>query len=238
MVGNDITIRGVKDAGGNNSTNISLFGGDAASDARAGGGAIASSDAFMVAKNTKSIDIGGTLLLRGGKTALTGQSTAVAKLDPSVLTISTGGDIILIGGEGPNSSASIVNNGDIQLVIGGNGYRTITYSALKDLSTFETKTVTVPGGLIIIGGPGSGLFGARSTQIELGDQIKAAFTRGGGYTLSIDTGLPSAFIEANSLRAFDSLLGYIIFAANEETRAARIRAGLGASDDSNMPACN
>ena len=68
--------------------------------------------------------------------------------------------------------------------------------------------------------------------------FRAAFTGGGGYTILVDAGLPSAFIEASSLRAFDSLLGYIIFAANEETRAARIRAGLGASDDSNMPACN
>jgi hypothetical protein len=33
---------------------------------------------------------------------------------------------------------------------------------------------------------------------------------------------------------FDSLLSYIIFAANEETRAARMRAGLGVADDSNL----
>jgi hypothetical protein len=74
--------------------------------------------------------------------------------------------------------------------------------------------------------------------VELGDQIKANFVGGGSYTLLIDGGLSPAFITANTPRAFDSLLGYIIFAANEETRAGRIRAGLGASDDANMPACN
>ena len=34
------------------------------------------------------------------------------------------------------------------------------------------------------------------------------------------------------------VLGYIIFAANEETRAARTRAGLSSGDEANMPSCN
>jgi hypothetical protein len=40
------------------------------------------------------------------------------------------------------------------------------------------------------------------------------------------------------LATFDnSLLSYIIFAANEETRAARIRGGLGSADELGAPAC-
>src|SRR5207248_1180434 len=107
---------------------VTLRGGDASANAAAGGGAIASADAFIIANNSKLMDIGGTLLLQGGTTALNGQATAVAKIDPNVLTLRTGGDIILIGGHGPNSSASILNTGDIQLFVGGGGLRTVNYS--------------------------------------------------------------------------------------------------------------
>lgn len=98
--------------------------------------------------------------------------------------------------------------------------------------------MSVPGGLILVGGAGSGLFGASNAPIGLGDQIKGTFTAGGKFSIVGETGISSAFITANSPRSYDGLLGYIIYAANEETRASRTRAGLGASDDSNSPSCN
>ena len=51
------------------------------------------------------------------------------------------------------------------------------------------------------------------------------------------TGRGDSIIQTG-LSTFDnSLLSYIIFAAREETRAARFRKGLGGSDDLGAPAC-
>jgi hypothetical protein len=246
LVANEMYIKGM---GANNTSNITLTAGTAITNVSAGGGAIASADVFLFSSMKKEIDIGGTLTLKGGTTPIAGQSTASAKIDPIELVIRTGGDIVLIGGSGKNSSAGIINNGDISLFIGGSGTsKPITYvtgavptvSAGTPLavSAGTSHTVNVPGGLIMIGGAGSGLFGAFDLPITLGDQIKGNFSGGGRVSTVNQSGLSSAFITANSPRAYDSLLGYIIFAANEETRAARLRAGLSTSDDSNMPSCN
>jgi hypothetical protein len=244
--GKDMIIRGLKasDLPGLpalNASNITITGGNAASDASAGGGAIASADAFLLADNSKLIDIGGNLALQGGITALTGQSTAVARVDPNVLRIITGGDIHLIGGVGPNSSASIINAGDIEFYIGGGGRKTLTYQVSAS-ATAATPVVQrsheVPGGLVIVGGRGSGLFGAQNQAIIFGDEIKVFYSGGGTFTTVIDGPMSAAFVQANSPRANESLLRYIIYAANEETRASRARAGIGGADDSNLPSCN
>ena len=236
LIGETFILKGMGIDGAKNTSNLILKAGTASTNTTGGGGAIASADAFIVAISKKEIDIGGTLMLRGGTTPKTGQSSAVASIDPNELIIRTGGDIVLIAGTGTNSSANILNSGDISLFIGGNG------SVLKDI-TFTTanagsRTVTVPGGLILVGGAGSGLFGARNVPIGFGDEIKGTFSGGGIFTSIGDSGLSSAFITANAPRSYDGLLSYIIYAANEETRAARTRAGLGASDDSNSPSCN
>ncbi|MFM9969676.1 MAG: beta strand repeat-containing protein, partial [Burkholderiales bacterium] len=246
LVADEMFIKGM---GVDNKSNFKITAGTAITDTSRGGGAIASADAFLFSGTKKEIDIGGTLTLTGGVTPNFGQSTASAKIDPTELIIRTGGDIVMIGGSGKNSSAGIINSGDISLFIGGAGTnRVITFisssspsvSAGGSLSasagTFNS--VTIPGGLIMIGGPGTGLFGASNVPISLGDQIKGSFSAGGTISTVIHPSLSSAFITANSPRAYDGLLGYIIYAANEETRAARVRAGLGASDDSNSPSCN
>ena len=246
LVGDTMIIKGM---GVGNTTNLNLTAGTAYTDTTGGGGAIASADAFLFSATKQEIDIGGSVTLRGGNTPKLGQSSAAASIDPNELVIRAGGDIVLIGGSGPNSSASITNAGDIQLVIGGSGkIRDISYTAgatpvLGGTSGLVVTrgvktTIGVPGGLILIGGPGSGLFGANNVSISPGDQIKVNFTNGGVFSQVTQAGISSAFITANSARSYDSLLGYIIYAANEETRASRARGGLGASDDSNSPSCN
>ena len=73
--------------------------------------------------------------------------------------------------------------------------------------------------------------------MSLGDEIKLL---SGGYTLIIGAGLAKASIYASSPRAkgYDKYLAYILYAANDETRAARFRSGRGLVDDSDLPACN
>ena len=49
----------------------------------------------------------------------------------------------------------------------------------------------------------------------------------------------TAFIQSLSPRGFDdSLLAYIIFAANEETRTGRINTNTSNADDASKPSCN
>ena len=233
LVGSDVLIKGVTN-GAANRTNINMSAGSASTDTIRGGGAISSADSFMIATNSKEIDVGGSVTLAGGSTPLNGQSTAVAKIDPNTLKIKAGGDLVLIGGAGLGGAATIVNDGNIELIIGGSG-------AMKSFSykvNGVSRSVSLPGGLVLLGGPGTGLFGANNLQIGLGDQIQASFPGGGGLSVYSTSGLAAATITANSPRAFDNLLNYIIFAANEETRAGRLRLGLGAGDDSNLPTCN
>jgi hypothetical protein len=56
-------------------------------------------------------------------------------------------------------------------------------------------------------------------------------------TRSIDAGRGDSIVQTGLSTFNTSLLSYIIFAANEETRAARIRKGLGEGDDLGAPAC-
>jgi hypothetical protein len=179
-------------------------------------------------------------VLKGGLvTSPTGtQAIAAATLDPSTeQIITTGGSVILVGGGATGGatsptndvSARIVNGGDITFNIGGSG----TVAVTSRVGTSHTA----PAGLVVIGGGGSGLFGADNKEIVLGDEIEARFTGGGGFSRLVDARLGTSAVVANSPRSYESLLGYIIFAANEETRAARIRAGLTA-DDSSLPSCN
>ena len=90
----------------------------------------------------------------------------------------------------------------------------------------------------VLSGSGEPIAGATVSFLLPASGAGATFSGGGRLTTIIDGPMSSAFIQANSPRAFDGLLSYIIFAANEETRAGRIRAGLGTSDDANLPTCN
>jgi hypothetical protein len=172
---------------------------------------------------------GGTADSTGG-----GQTSAAAKIDPVSLTINTGGHIELRGGTGAGAPAGILNAGDIAINIGGK----FDYSY-----TDATGTHTMPNvGLLMEGGAGSGIFDRNNQLITLfGDsssQVRILFPGGGGYMLrSVATA--TAFIQSGSPRGFDdSLMAYIIFAANEETRTGRIRTGVTSMDDASKPSCN
>jgi len=103
--------------------------------------------------------------------------------------------------------------------------------------------------LLLAGGIGSGLFDRNNQPIKLyydvSSQVLLLFPAinggagGGSYFLNTDVTKATAFIQSLSPRGFDeSLMSYIIFAANEETRTGRIRTGISTMDDSSKPSCN
>ncbi|MCJ7837706.1 MAG: hypothetical protein MUP61_00635, partial [Burkholderiales bacterium] len=226
-----------------NSSSITLQGGTAKSNTAAGGGALAAADAIILGTVSKFIDIGGNIELMGGTANSQdgGQTSAGAKIDPPNLRINVGGYIKLTGGEGPGAPAAIVNSGDMVINIGGKFDHTYTDAA----GTHTAKDV----GLLLLGGAGSGLFDRDNQPITLyydvSSQVLIQFLAinggagGGIYFQQTDATRATAFIQSLSPRGFDdSLMAYIIFAANEETRAGRINTGLSNVDDSNKPSCN
>jgi len=56
-------------------------------------------------------------------------------------------------------------------------------------------------------------------------------------TYGFDAGRGEAIVQTGLSTFNNALLAYIIFAANEETRAARFRKGVGDSDDFGAPDC-
>ena len=227
-----------------NSSNITLQGGTATSNTKAGGGALAAADALILGTSGKFIDIGGNLLLTGGTADSKngGQVSASATIDPVNLVVNTGGTIKLIGGTGAGAPAALLSGGDIQINVGGKF--DYTY---KDAAGNEH---TVPNvGLLLAGGIGSGIFDRSNQLITLLDDVSSqVFLRfpavnggvgGGSYFLNTDTAKATAFIQSLSTRGFDdSLLAYILFAANEETRTGRIRTSASGTDDLSKPSCN
>jgi hypothetical protein len=226
-----------------NSSSITLQGGTATSNTRAGGGALAAADALILGKLSKFIDLGGNIEMTGGTADSNdgGQTSAAAKIDPVNLHINTGGYIKLVGGVGGGARAALVNSGDMVIKIGGKFDYTYTDAA----GTHTVKDV----GLLLDGGGGSGLYDRDNQPItlyyDISSQVLLLFPPindgpgGGSYFLHYDPTIASAFVQSLSPRGFDeSLMAYIIFAANEETRTGRIQTGASNADDASKPSCN
>jgi hypothetical protein len=93
---------------------------------------------------------------------------------------------------------------------------------------------TLSGHFFMIGGSSSGLFD-RNNQVLPG--TSSPVTINVPVQFDADPGLGSSIIQTGLQTFNNALLSYIIFAANEETRAARFRKVLGDSDDPGAPAC-
>jgi hypothetical protein len=247
MEGRDVFIRGVGTVDFGtlplNKSSIFVTAGTAMATNGVGGDAFAAADAAIIASNTKRVDIGGDMWLQGGTTirkrnadaSLVNLVSAQAFLDPATMNISTGGSIVLIGGLGANASAKILNSGDIKFSIGG-------IAPITFYNPFTEKTQTVAqGGLLLVGGPGSGVFDSFNSPIGLrAPPVEASFYRGGGLNsiVASDPIMASAYIQSGPTKNFDDLLSYILYAANEQTRVTRVRAGTSSKDDANLPSCN
>jgi hypothetical protein len=103
----------------------------------------------------------------------------------------------------------------------------------------QTGSKTVNGSFIMIGGAGTGFFDANNIPLTgpSGFPLTQPITvNTGAYVREPDLGRGDSVVQTG-LTTFDqSLLSYIIFAANEETRAARITRGL-STEDVGAPAC-
>jgi hypothetical protein len=205
--------------------------------------ALVNTSAVILAENSKTISIGndGALVIRGGtanfpaidqfglpNTPGAANTQSLARLDPSKLTVTSSGPVVLQGGTSnhpdlvPLNQARIDAGDEIRFTLTGPA---TTYSYLNN-QTGQVETLS--GSFFLVGGTGSGLFDANNLPVP-------------GSALPITINVPVAVgpdglrgdsIVQTGLFTFNSsLLSYIIFAANEETRTARIKRGILLTDD-------
>ncbi|HWA36330.1 MAG TPA: hypothetical protein VG873_00565, partial [Burkholderiales bacterium] len=216
-----------------------------ASNVRSGATIADTSAAFLVTgqKNIRTTNSNGvadpsfgSLLVKGGRAYNNSGNASVApnirsrgQVDPSDLNITLDGIAVLHGGEGGAGtlvSSQLVAGDSITIATGGPASYTYTSSA------GAVRTVT--GEILLIGGTGSGTFGQGNVRLTMPNYL---IQTSAPLTYSLDAGLGDAVIQVGRSLFDNSLLGYVIFAANEETRAGRIRKGLGEGDDLGAPAC-
>jgi len=177
--------------------------------------------AIVLIAGGKLIDIKGDFLLTGG--VISGSPTkakAFAVFDPeNLLEVKTGGSVVITGGSVPTGStinpdliatASIQNAGPILFSIGASGTYTHPNSEIG----------TIPAGLILVGGKGSGRFDEFDSPVTWNDYpIAYEFLNGGQYTVitSLEN-TADGYVKSRAPMALDeSLFGYFTFAANIES---------------------
>ncbi|MBV8032384.1 MAG: hypothetical protein JO035_12820, partial [Betaproteobacteria bacterium] len=222
ITGTDVAICGVNGCGASAPFNASNFvlmkAGNSTADNTGGGAAQASSSALILGSNTMQMSVGGSIVLVGGNATASGtaQPASIAVIDPiGPLELYAGGSVVLQAGTKSGSTAAanagILNQGPIHLFIGANqGYSFVD----------GTTPVSLPGGLLLIGGSGSGVFSG-STILQ---QLHSFTTDPVKVTASVVTYFLSSgnnFADASvisGLNIFDeSLLNYVIFATNTST---------------------
>ena len=210
--------------------------------------AFAASNAIILVEKEKRLTTttpDASLIVRGGEVTVSSglsplsarNALAVAQMDPSKLFLAVGGRLVLEGGllHGPRgslASARIDAGDEIRISVGG-------ASKPYSYTTSSGTGATVSGSFIMIGSGDSGFFESHNVPLGGGSfPIQFPITvNTGSFVKVLDQGLGAAVVQTG-LSVFDqSLLSYIIFAANEETRASRIRRGLGEGDDLGAPAC-
>ncbi len=200
------------------------------------------SSAVLLVETAKSLTTtgGGSVIIKGGHTIVNPSLTSVSarnavalgELDPSTLDMTVDGHVLLVGGvtsgpAGSLASARIDAGDEIKITVNG---APTTYAYTDSLGAPRTVT----GQFFMIGGSGSGLFDANNLSVS---GAAKPITINVPVTFGPDTGLGDSIVQTGLSTFNNSLLSYIIFAANEETRAARFRKGLGDSDDVGAPAC-
>jgi hypothetical protein len=117
-----------------------------------------------------------------------------------------------------------------------NGTGSYTYSP----SGGGTSTLT-GGSFYMIGGSDSGFFDANNVDLAGSLAYPQAFpitvSLAGSFQKIFDAGLAGSVVQTGLITFDDSLLSYVIFAANVETRAIRFRRDLADSDDVGAAAC-
>jgi len=195
----------------------------------------------MVVDSARTISTqnGGSVVILGGTanvspSALVDPRNAIAlgQLDPSTLTMNVSGAVVLqsgpmLGQTGSQTSARI-DAGDA-IVINVTGPSTsYTYN------NTQSGPKTLSGNFFVVGNSSSGLFD-KNNVAQPGNS--APITINTPVVYDYDSGLGSSIVQTGLQTFNNALLAYIIFAANEETRAARFRKVLGDNDDAGAPNC-
>jgi len=161
-------------------------------------------------------------------------SLALAQMNSNTLTMTVDGILVLQSGkttgpQGALASARIDAGDEIKINVNGTGSYTYPGGTLGPASFF------------MIGGGESGFFDANNVDLAgslaYPQAVPITVTLAGGIVREADAGLAGSIVQTGLVTFDDSLLSYVIFAANMETRASRIRRGLGDSDDIGAPAC-
>jgi len=182
---------------------------------------------------------GGSVVILGGTanvspSALVDPRNAisVAQLDPSTLTMNVSGAVVLqagpaLGQPGSQTSARIDAGDAIVINVSGP-------STSYQYTNTQSGPKTLSGNFFVIGNSSSGLFD-KNNVAQPG--TSAPITINTPVVYDYDSGLGSSIVQTGLQTFNNALLAYIIFAANEETRAARFRKVLGDNDDAGAPTC-
>jgi hypothetical protein len=217
--------------------------------------ALAAASALLRIQNDKTITThsGGSVVLIGGTanvnavdavqgfplTSVSAQNAlALAQMDPSKLTMTIDGMLVLQGGRstgpaGSVASARIDAGDEIRITVNGSAPYTYTdsHGAVQALPA---------NSFFMIGGADSGFFDANNVNLASSVAYPQSFpitvTLAGGYLRVADDGLAGSVVQTGRFTFDESLLSYIIFANNVETRSFGIRKGIG-DDDSGIGAC-
>ena len=205
--------------------------------------ALSVASAVLLAKDYKKITTNGlgSLVIKGGTAEVTSgnalKAQALAQLDPSELILDIAGNLVLQGGTGPlgsQTSARIDAGGNLLITTHGPAGMQYTYDDTQSGSR------TLPGGVVMIGGGGSGIFDTANVPLQgTGVPITINTLNGGVLTRAFDFGRDDAVIQTGRNVFDQSLLNYLIFAANEAGATRRIRRGSKEDDDAGGgAACN
>jgi hypothetical protein len=215
--------------------------------------AAAAASALLLVSDEKTITTSGSVVLIGGNAnvnaldAVTNlpltsveapNAQAMARMDPSKLTLEVDGILVLQGGKATGPAGAVasarIDAGDEILI-------TVNGSAPYNYTTSGGAPAAVgPASFYMIGGSDSGFFDKNNQDLAGSLSYPQAFpitiTLAGAFLKIPDSGLAGGVVQTGVATFDDSLLSYTIFAANEETRAIRIRRGFD-SDDVGVAAC-
>jgi hypothetical protein len=206
---------------------------------------LSATSALLLAETSKKLTTtgAGSVVVKGGTANVNpalgsvsaSNAQALGLLDPSDLTLDIGGSLVLQGGIGTGPSGSVTA---ARIDAGGNILITTHGATAYTFSDTQIGLRSVPGGAIIIGGTGSGIFDAANIPLSGGGPPIQILTLGGGtLTKVLDRGRDDAVIQTGRNVFDSSLLNYVIFAANDAATARRLRRGTSDDEVGGAAAC-
>jgi hypothetical protein len=201
--------------------------------------ALVASSALILVEKAKNIDVrnGGSVVIRGGRTdfpfndAVAARNTqALARMDPSKLDLTIAGALVLEGGSSSQPALAPLNSARIDA---GDEIK-ITFTGAPIFYTYNNlqsgQRETLNGNFFMVGGSSSGFFDANGAPVS--GAVFPITVSGGTIAKGADPSRGDSVVQTGLSQFSDSLLSYIIFAANVETRT-KIKSGIILDDPCN-----